>query len=178
MNTSSYEAFGAGYALAYREARRGLEDQERSVVELRATPSRASRRPVGLAAAMTSGTPPKARLEPQSTLPSQAFERLGGMPYEQTVDFDIADGVRVRFSRSGRPIARYAVVLLVLADDVWEEVRLFDNHLDDHHMHRYTSLEGKQPAETFHPGPVNAAIAAAIAHLKAHWEAIIESWRS
>jgi hypothetical protein len=36
MNTSSYEASGAGYALAYREARRALEDQERSVVELRA----------------------------------------------------------------------------------------------------------------------------------------------
>src|SRR5580692_10272815 len=36
MNTSSNEASGAGYALAYREARRGLEDQERSVVELRA----------------------------------------------------------------------------------------------------------------------------------------------
>jgi hypothetical protein len=100
------------------------------------------------------------------------------MPYEQTVDFDVADGVRVRFSRSGRPIARYAVVLLVLVDDVWEEARLFDNHLDDHHMHRYTRLEGKQPSETFHPGPVNVAIAVAIAHLKAHWEAIIESWRS
>ena len=37
MNTSSYEASaGAGYAPSYREARRGLEDQERSVVELRA----------------------------------------------------------------------------------------------------------------------------------------------
>jgi hypothetical protein len=36
MNTSPNEASGAGYALAYREARRGLEDQERSVVELRA----------------------------------------------------------------------------------------------------------------------------------------------
>jgi hypothetical protein len=35
MNTTSYDASaGAGYALAYREARRGLEDQERSVVEL------------------------------------------------------------------------------------------------------------------------------------------------
>jgi hypothetical protein len=30
------QAPGEGYALAYREARRGLEDQERSVVELRA----------------------------------------------------------------------------------------------------------------------------------------------
>jgi hypothetical protein len=100
------------------------------------------------------------------------------MPYEQTVDIELADGVIIRYNRSGRPIARYAVVLLVLVDDVWEEVRLFDNHLDDHHMHRYTRLQGKQPSETFHPGPVNAAIAAAIAHLKVNSEAIIESWRS
>ena len=100
------------------------------------------------------------------------------MPYEEVVDFEITDDVLVRFSRSGRPIARYAVVLLVLVDGVWEEVRMFDNHLDDHHMHRYTRSEGKQPPEAFHPGPANAAIPAAIAHLKAHWEAIIESWKS
>jgi hypothetical protein len=100
------------------------------------------------------------------------------MPYEQAVDIGLADGVIIRYSWSGRPIARYAVVLLVLVDGVWEEVRLYDNHLDDHHMHRYTRSQGKQPPETFHSGPVNAAIAAAIAHLKAHWEAIIESWRS
>ncbi len=36
MGTTSVETVGAGYALAYREARRGLEDQERSVAELRA----------------------------------------------------------------------------------------------------------------------------------------------
>jgi hypothetical protein len=36
MSQSSHETSGTGYALAYREARRGLEDQERSVVELRA----------------------------------------------------------------------------------------------------------------------------------------------
>jgi hypothetical protein len=40
---------------------------------------------------------------------------------------------------------------------MWEEARLFDNHLDDHHMHRYTCSEGKQPPETFHPGPTNAS---------------------
>lgn len=66
----------------------------------------------------------------------------------------------------------------MLAGGVWEEVRLFDNHLDHHHMHRYTRLQGKQPPETFHPGPVNAAIPAAIEHLKANSEVIIESWRS
>jgi hypothetical protein len=36
MSTSSHEASGTGYELAHREARRGLEDQERSAVELRA----------------------------------------------------------------------------------------------------------------------------------------------
>jgi hypothetical protein len=36
MSTSATEASREGYALAYREARMGLEDQERSVVELRA----------------------------------------------------------------------------------------------------------------------------------------------
>ncbi len=36
MSTRSTKTQEAGYALAYREARRGLEDQERSVVELRA----------------------------------------------------------------------------------------------------------------------------------------------
>jgi hypothetical protein len=36
MNTIAAAASRDGYALAYREARMGLEDQERSVVELRA----------------------------------------------------------------------------------------------------------------------------------------------
>jgi hypothetical protein len=40
------------------------------------------------------------------------------MPYEEVIDFEITDDVLVRFSRSGRPIARYAVVLLVLVDGV------------------------------------------------------------
>jgi len=36
MSTNPHETTAAGYALAYREARRDLEDQERFVVELRA----------------------------------------------------------------------------------------------------------------------------------------------
>src|ERR1700722_4739037 len=36
MGTTLVDASIEGYSLAYREARRGLEDQERSVVELRA----------------------------------------------------------------------------------------------------------------------------------------------
>jgi hypothetical protein len=45
-------------------------------------------------------------------------------------------------------------------------------------MHRYTPEQGKQPAEPFHPGPTNAAMGAAIEHLKSHWEAIIQPWRT
>jgi aspartate carbamoyltransferase catalytic subunit len=100
------------------------------------------------------------------------------MPYEESVDLRIIEGVMIRFSWSGRPIRRYAVVLLVLDDGEWQTARLFDNHKETHHMHRYTLKDGKKDAEIFHPGPTNAAIPAAIRHLTDHWEAIIESWRT
>jgi hypothetical protein len=100
------------------------------------------------------------------------------VPYERTIDIDLVDGVIVRFSQSGRPIERYSVILLVFADDAWHTVRVYDNHLGTHHMHRYTRSEGKQAPESFHAGPITQAIPAAIAHLKAHWEAIIQSWKS
>lgn len=82
----------------------------------------------------------------------------------------------IRFSSSGRPIHRYAVILLAYRDGGWREVRVFDNHLGEHHQHRYTRAGGKADAELFHPGPTNQAIAAAIDHLKTGWAAIILSW--
>lgn len=100
------------------------------------------------------------------------------MPYERSVEIAVADGVAIRFGRSGRPIERYSVILVALLRGTWETVRVYDNHLGVHHMHRYTSGGEKQPAETFHPGTNNEAIAAAIEHLKTHWAAIIESWTS
>jgi hypothetical protein len=100
------------------------------------------------------------------------------MPHERSIDIAIAERVLVRFSQSGRPIERYSVVLLALVDGEWQTVRVYDNHLGSHHMHRYTRSGGKQEPEDFHPGPTNEAIPAAIAHLKAHWEAIIQSWTS
>jgi len=74
--------------------------------------------------------------------------------------------------------ARYSVVLLAFEDGGWRTLRVYDNHLGTHHMHRYTRKEGKQPESVFHSGPTNEAIPAAINHLKIHWKAIIESWRS
>jgi hypothetical protein len=100
------------------------------------------------------------------------------VPHERSIDLAIAERVRVCFSQSGRPIERYSVVLLALVDGEWQTVRVYDNHLGSHHMHRYTRSGGKQEPEDFHPGPTNEAIPAAIAHLKAHWEAIIQSWTS
>jgi hypothetical protein len=100
------------------------------------------------------------------------------VPYERTIEIGIVEGVIVRLSQSGTPIERYSVVLLALTDGAWETIRVYDNHLGAHHMHRYTRQGGKQPEAPFHGGPTNEAIPAAIAHLKAHWEAIIESWKS
>jgi len=100
------------------------------------------------------------------------------LAYERTIDIAIAEGVLVRFSQSGTPIERYSVVLLVLEEGDWQTIRVYDNHRGTHHMHRYTRKGGKEPETAFHDGPTNEAIPAAIAHLKAHWEAIIESWRS
>jgi hypothetical protein len=100
------------------------------------------------------------------------------VPYERTVENDLAEGVRVQFNQSGRPIDRYSVLLLIRVDGEWQTVRLYDNHLGTHHMHRYTRSEGRHDPAPFHPGPTNEAIPAAIAHLKVHWEAIIESWKS
>jgi hypothetical protein len=98
--------------------------------------------------------------------------------YERTIEIRIIDGVLVRFSHSGRPTERYSVVLLAFEGGVWQTIRVYDNHLGTHHMHRYTRRGGKQSKAPFHEGPTNEAIPAAIDHLKAHWEAIIESWRS
>jgi hypothetical protein len=100
------------------------------------------------------------------------------VPYERTIEIRIAEGVIVRFSQSGRPIERYSVVLLALVSGKWETIRVYDNHLGTNHMHRYTRRGGKQPEAPFHGGPTNEAIPAAIAHLKAHWEAMIASWKS
>lgn len=100
------------------------------------------------------------------------------MPYERTLEIELTDGVKVQFNQSGRPIERYSVVLLVLVENQWQTVRLYDNHLGTHHMHRYTRSQGRQDSVAFSPGPTNTVIAAAIAHLKAHWEAIVESWSS
>jgi hypothetical protein len=98
------------------------------------------------------------------------------VPYERTIEIALASNVRIQFNQAGRPIGRYSIVLLVLVNGAWETIRVYDNHLGTHHLHRYTRSSGKQDAAPFQSGPTNEAIPAAIAHLKDHWQAIIESW--
>ena len=71
------------------------------------------------------------------------------MPYERIIEIRIIDGILVRLSHSGRPIERYSVVLMAVIDGVWETIRIYDNHLGTHHMHRYTRKGGKQPGTLF-----------------------------
>ncbi len=103
---------------------------------------------------------------------------ISAVSYDHTVEIPIrgVDGVLIRFSFSGRPIERYAVLLLVFRDGRWQEARVYDNHLGTHHLHRYSRTAGKHDAEAFHPGPTTAALPAAIQHLKDGWENIILSW--
>ena len=100
------------------------------------------------------------------------------MDHDYEFEIPLASHAKVRVGYSGHPVDRYAAVLLVRDGDTWREARVFDNHLGSHHMHRYTRSGGKQEAEGFHPGPTTKALPAAIEHLKAHWRAIAEAWKT
>src|SRR5438445_12548689 len=93
-------------------------------------------------------------------------------------DFEIplarADA-RVLVRRGGRPVDRYAAMLQVLRGGVWRTIRLIDNHLDRHHMHRY-DRDVKLEPEPFAAGSVNEAIPAGIRYLRDTAASIIESW--
>lgn len=101
------------------------------------------------------------------------------MPEERLFEIELFhSAARIRVETRGRKIDDYTVVLLVRVEDEWRTVRVYDNHLGSHHMHRYNRSGGKQPPARFHAGSTNEALAAAIAHLKAHYEAIIAAWKS
>jgi hypothetical protein len=66
---------------------------------------------------------------------------------QREVEFEAAQGVRVRWRRSEAPPPyTYAVTVEVKEEGGWETVRLWDNadDVDEHHVHEYTRREGKQ----------------------------------
>jgi len=91
------------------------------------------------------------------------------------VTIDLGERVRILFRSGGRPIDHYAVMLQVEFDGEWSTVRLIDNHLDHHHMHRYDGGEKSDP-EHFAHGTVNEVIPQAIRYMRDHCQPIIDSW--
>lgn len=83
---------------------------------------------------------------------------------------------RIALRRGGRPIREYAVKLQVRVGGEWVAIRLIDNHLNRHHMHRYTRDRGKQDPEHFPTGTVNQAIPVAIEYFQSAYRSIIQSW--
>lgn len=75
------------------------------------------------------------------------------MPYEESRELAIADGVAVRFGWSGRPIQRYAVVLLVLRDGEWQEARVYDNHQGKPSPAPLHAVGGQAGGGPVSPGP-------------------------
>lgn len=95
-------------------------------------------------------------------------------PFE--IPVDAAGRVRILVRTGGRPrIEVYAVVLQAMVEGEWRAVRLIDNHLDQHHMHRYDGSRKGAP-EHFAYGTVHEVIPQAIRYMRDHYEPIIESW--
>jgi hypothetical protein len=91
------------------------------------------------------------------------------------VTIDLSERARILFRSGGRPIDHYAVMLQVEIDGEWHTVRLIDNHLDQHHMHRYDGHQKGGP-EHFAHGTVNEVIPQAIRYMRDHFQPIIDSW--
>ena len=68
-------------------------------------------------------------------------------------------------------------MLQIRLEQQWRTIRLIDNHLDQHHMHRYHGSH-KQPGEHFATGETRAVLPQAIHHLAETADATIDSWTS
>lgn len=87
------------------------------------------------------------------------------------------DDARVLVRTGGRPATAYAVLLQLEVYGQWTTIRLIDNHLDEHHMHRYGGSSKRQPGERFADGKIEEVLPKAIAHLVGVANSIIDSWK-
>lgn len=69
-------------------------------------------------------------------------------------------------------------MLQVQLAEQWRTIRLVDNHLDQHHLHRYDGFIKQQPGEHFAVGEARAVLPQAIRHLIEAADSIIDSWKS
>jgi hypothetical protein len=96
---------------------------------------------------------------------------------EFDIPLDRADA-RILLRTGGRPVGAYAVLLQLEVGGRWTTIRLIDNHLDEHHMHRYDGPSKRQPGERFAIGKINEVLPKAIEHLAAAANSIIDSWKT
>ena len=87
-------------------------------------------------------------------------------PFGRTVAEPMAVGTPVVATTVGGPA------------ELWRTIRLIDNHLDQHHMHRYDGPHQQQPGEHFATGEARAVLPEAIRHLAETADATIDSWTS
>jgi hypothetical protein len=59
----------------------------------------------------------------------------------------------------------------------WATVRVYDNHLGDAHMHRYTRFGGKQEAEDIVTATPSDGFNMALQEAERGYREMIEAWR-
>ncbi len=96
---------------------------------------------------------------------------------EFAIPLDRVDA-RVLVRVGGRPATDYAVLLQLEVQGRWTTIRLIDNHLDEHHMHRYDGPTKRQPGERFAAGKLEEVLPKAIEHLVGSATSIIEAWKT
>lgn len=75
-------------------------------------------------------------------------------------------------------IVRYANVLVVFDEGLWQAVELFDcSHGERNDRHRYDRDGWKQPPETFHLGTPAEGYRTSMRLIRDDFEGMIERWR-
>lgn len=76
-----------------------------------------------------------------------------------------------------RDVVRFAVLLLVWADEAWRPVELFDcSHGERNDRHIYAVDGTKGPARTFHHGTPGEAMRAATGLILTDYRRMIDRW--
>jgi hypothetical protein len=97
--------------------------------------------------------------------------------YWLELDRRIGAWAYIEFMTSARGVIDYSIVLLMEENGQAHTVRLYDGAHGVNELHRYTRLEGKHAAETFHSGTLGMGMRAAIDEIKRNYRSIIEGWR-
>jgi hypothetical protein len=91
---------------------------------------------------------------------------------------DLGSEMHVDFTTRQRDVVDYAVLLTVKQKGEAQTVRLYDAAHGVNEMHRYTRMQGKQPAEVFHRGTLGEGMRAAADQIQRTYPLMIEAWQA